>query len=93
MILTADFVVSGNKYARQSGSGMPWFNLFPRLTVMENINLAPCKHENQLSGGQQRVAIACALAMPQRRKCCSKQQPVTGSIWMRLKGAPCYAVL
>ena len=47
---------------RETGMVFQSFNLFPHLTVLDNITLAP--RQGQLSGGQQqRVAIARALAM------------------------------
>ena len=62
-----------NKVREEVGMVFQRFNLFPHMTVLQNIMLAPLKVRhadkadawpNQLSGGQQqRVAIARALAM------------------------------
>ena len=62
-----------NKVREEIGMVFQHFNLFPHLTVAENITLAPVELKrmtkadvfpNSLSGGQkQRVAIARALAM------------------------------
>jgi polar amino acid transport system ATP-binding protein len=62
-----------NAVRQQMGMVFQHFNLFPHLTVMDNITLGPIRLKNmrkadvypsRLSGGQkQRVAIARALAM------------------------------
>ena len=62
--------VNVNEVRQKMGMVFQQFNLFPHLTIMDNITLAPVllkkmtAYPAQLSGGQQqRVAIARALAM------------------------------
>ena len=54
-----------NKLRQKMGMVFQHFNLFPHLTILRNMTIAPANaYPSQLSGGQkQRIAIVRALAM------------------------------